>query len=164
MSRKTTARNRAFGLLGLVIVVLIYAGTELAQTHYRSGFGALLLVVGFVLWLVMTKVRSECGVLRQDYKGYCTRPITGLFFGCHQHTWQRPLALIGFGQKARSARSAPQEPAPPFAAPVAPVTEPPTDEIHEGKRNRILFYAAVISTTMGTLSAFTDVLGLFKGD
>jgi hypothetical protein len=162
MSRKSTAQQRALLLLAFVIAMAVYACAEFAQTHWRSGFGALLLVLAFVLWILMTKIPSACGVWKKDNKGYCRNPIDGLFFGCNKHTWLRPLGFIGLGRKPR---------------PVVPVVEAYASlplsagspngpaggqEVREDTRNRVLFYATMVATTAGCISMLTDIFGFFS--
>lgn len=162
-SKKSTSRERALILLGLLFITFYYACTELAQTHWRSGFGALLLVFAFVVWIVMTKVRSHCGVLRSDGRGYCRNRIKGLLFGCHLHTWDRPLALLGFRSKAAAPARGPRpQAAKPAGAAAAPIPASTAEE-RERRRNGILFYVTIGSLITGSLSTFTDLFGFFKG-
>jgi hypothetical protein len=163
-AKKSTARERALILLALVGLTFYYACTELAQTHWRTGFGALLLTFGFVVWLVMTQVRSHCGVLNADGKRYCRNPIKGLFFGCHLHTWQRPLSFIKLGARPEGAPrvSKPSpNPLPHAAVPSAPIPTSSADE-RERRRMGILFYVTIGSLVTGSLSTFTDLFGFFK--
>jgi hypothetical protein len=161
MTKKATAQKRALGVLILVVATTIHAISELTQTHWRSGFGALALVLGFILWLLMTKIPSECGVWKKDNRGYCRNPIDGLFFGCNKHTWLRPLGFMGLGRKPKprvpavvAAQSVPAAP--------SPAHEAISQEVQEGTKNRLLFYATMLATTAGVLSCATDVFGFFK--
>jgi hypothetical protein len=160
-SRKASARDRAFMLVGIVVLIGWYAVDEFRQTHWRSGLGALCTILAFVLWLVMTKVPSHCGVQNKTKPGNCRNPIDGLFFGCGQaknHTWQRPLAFVGLGRKRK-----PTQPryAPARQVVATPAIVAPSEAIQESPGHRVLFYATLISTTFAVASGVTDVLTFF---
>jgi 4-amino-4-deoxy-L-arabinose transferase-like glycosyltransferase len=154
-SRKSTARNRAFMVLIGVFVVGWYAVDELRKTHWRSGLGALCLILAFILWLIMTKIRSNCGVLNNDWSN-CRNQITGLFFGCHKHIWQRPLAFVGLDRKPLPARGRARAQTRPGSEP-APA--PAGEAVRESSSHRIIFYATMLSTCAGLTSATVDLIG-----
>ena len=159
-SRKATARDRAFMVLVVVFILGFYAVNELRQTHWRSGLCALCAILAFVLWLIMTKVPSHCGVKNKTKLGNCQNQIDGLFFGCgkaRNHTWQRPLAFVGLGRKARPTRGY----APAGQVETAPALVPPSEAIEETPKHRALFYATMIATTCALASGLTDVLTFF---
>jgi hypothetical protein len=147
-------------VLFVVLLFGLHAFNELRQTHWRSGLGAVCAILAFMLWLIMTKVPSHCGVKNKTKPGNCQNEIDGLFFGCgkaRNHTWQRPLALIGLGRKPRRALG--YAPAGPIES--APALVPPGEAIQETSKHRALFYATMIATTCAVASGLTDVLTFF---
>lgn len=159
-SRKATARDRAFMVLLVVLLFGLHAFNELRQTHWRSGIGALFAILAFVLWLIMTKVPSHCGVKNKTKPGNCSNEIDGLFFGCGKaknHTWQRPLAFVGLGRKQRSLTGYTLA----GQSDTAPAIVPPGEAVQETSKHRALFYATMIATTCAVASGLTDVLTFF---
>jgi hypothetical protein len=106
--------------------------------------------------LIAVHLPTTCGVI--TLKGEpCPNRTTGVLFGCGNargHTWAKFFARFGWSRKV------PQRPrARPYREP-----EPEPDRpsgVEEPKRARILFWGAIISTTAGTISMTTDIIGLF---
>ena len=162
-SRKLTRQKRALILLIGVVAAFVLACSELARTHYANASSLFLIVFGFVIWLVMTQVETRCGALRANRKAYCNQPIRGLFFGCSDHTWQRPLAFFGIGNRPMAPRQAPRVPQPssqPAAASSGIPALMPGEREH--RRGAILFWVAIGSLVVGSLSSFTDVFNFVK--
>ncbi|BCJ63765.1 hypothetical protein [Polymorphospora rubra] len=163
MPRKTTKRDAAIIILGLIAFFVFYAISSFSSGDWRSGIGALACVLGFILWLTITQIPTTCGVRLKRNRGFCPNDITGLFFGCGsgKHTWTRPLALIGLGRKAppvrhqqvvgdRNTQSSAN----------APAAAGETPNVNENGRNRILFWATIAATAMGGISTATDLIGI----
>jgi hypothetical protein len=163
VGRKMTKQKRALILLILIICAFVTACVEFSKTHYANGLSASLFVLAFVLWLVMTQVRSHCGVLNADGRTYCRNRITGLFFGCHRHTWQRPLSYLGIGNRpaSPSTPTGPTSRAPAAAAASTAIPQLTSDQ-RERRRNGILFYVTICSLVVASMSTFTDVYGFIK--
>lgn len=167
-SRKQIARKRASALSLVGLFAGIYAYSELAQTHWRSGFGAALLTLGCILCLLAFVARGRCEAPNADGRSFCQNRIYGLVFGCHLHTFERPLYMVGKGRK-RTANP----PLPPFgrsrmrqpkhyAASESVAIPVSTLDERERRRSSILFYVALVSLTTGSLSTFTDIFGFIK--
>lgn len=166
-TRKQTTHKRAAFLSFVGLLAGCYAYSELSRTHWRSGLGAVLLALGCVLCLLAFVVKGRCGVLNATGKTYCRNRIYGLVFGCHQHTFERPRSLLGVGATRKvppSPRPYPRAPQPPRYATAGSVPIPifAPDE-RERRRSTTLFYVAIASLTMGSLSTFTDLFGFIKG-
>ncbi|MEO3922903.1 hypothetical protein ABGB07_03330 [Micromonosporaceae bacterium B7E4] len=162
-SRKWTKQKRALALLAGVVGAFVLACNELVLTHYANATSFFLIVIGFVIWLVMTQVETRCGALRAGRRAYCNQPIRGLFFGCSDHTWQRPLAFFGIGNKRLTPRPAPRAPQPSTQVGAASAAIPaliPGEREH--RRSATLFWVAIGSLVVGSLSSFTDVFGFVK--
>ncbi|WP_127501946.1 hypothetical protein [Actinoplanes solisilvae] len=120
------------------------------------------MILAVVLWLVMTKIPSHCGVLLKTKPGNCPNDIEGLFFGCGQarhHLWLRPLGFIGLGRKPRPRPVRAGQPSAADAGPASPALE---EAVEESGRNRAIFYATLISTCAGLTSASVDLIGAFS--
>lgn len=163
VGRKMTKQKRALVLLALIIWAFVTACVEFSRTHYANGFSASLFVFAFVVWLIMTQVRSHCGVLNANGRTYCRNQIRGLFFGCHQHTWQRPLSYLGIGNRPAPPRaSRPSRSQAVYAAAASASIPQHTADERERRRNGILFYVTICSLMVASMSTFTDVFGFIK--
>jgi hypothetical protein len=166
-TKRQIARKRAAFLFFVGVLAGCYAYSELSQKHWRSGLGAVLLAFGCVLCLLAFVVKGHCGVLNADGRTYCRNRIYGLVLGCHLHTFERPLSLLGIGTRRKAlppprAYTTAQLPSRYAAAGSAPIPVLTPDE-RERRRSTILFYVAIASLTTGSLSTFTDLFGFVKG-
>lgn len=152
-----TKQKRALGLLIVVIVVLVSAFLELKETHYTNAVGLFMIVFGFLVWLVTTQVEGYCGALKKDRKGYCTKRIRGLLFGCHLHVWQRPLGLLHIGNRPIYPHAPPV--AAGHSAAASAALPPPLPGEREHRRGAIVFWVSISSLIVGSLSTFTDLWG-----
>jgi len=167
-TRRRTARRRAALLFVIGLFAGCYAYSELSRLHWRSGLGAVLLTFGCVLCLFAFVVQGHCRAPNADSRTYCRNRIYGLVFGCHLHTFERPLFLLGKGRRrpvppARPPRnySRGQQPAQYAASGSVPIPVSTPDE-RERRRSTVLFYVALASLTTGSLSTFTDLFGFVK--
>ena len=129
----------------------------LYRRNFQFGFSMLGYSFTAAVLIVLTQMPTRCNVLTQKMAP-CQRPVRGLLFGCHFHTWQRLLSMFGMRRKAVSAhvqrKIAAEEPNADQAALLSGVVA--------RKREVVLYRVAILGLVVSTISMSTDVLGVIQ--
>jgi hypothetical protein len=168
--RRTNRKTVALWVLATELIALGYFVYSVVHRDLVSAGGSVSIAIAIVSWLFAVKVPTRCGVT--TLRGHpCPNPTTGVIFGCGSanHTWAKLLENLGF-RRSPPNRSRPEHSSVPsasaspatanYSVPIDPVR--PTAAEREIRRNSVLFWLTIVSTTGGLVSTTTDIIGVFR--
>ncbi|MEV4264565.1 hypothetical protein [Kribbella sp. NPDC049584] len=152
----------AFAVVVTAIAAAAYSIYSIDQHDWSSALWTGSVAVAVPCWLIALKAPTSCGVTTRTGRR-CPNPSNGVLFGCGNaegHTWAKFFGHFGWRRKSA-------QPNPPGRTASA---RPDPQLRQEGKsarrphdvRDSVLFWAAIIATLAGLVSAATDLAGIFQ--
>lgn len=164
MSKNLTKKQKGYITLAVEAFSIYGFGDSLDLHHWSYAIVCLSGVIGIPLWIYGTKRQVTCAGTKNNGER-CTRKVTGMILGCQDHTWQSLLNRmhLGDGRSTWSpARGHPRgSTAAHLPAPAIGVVDPvPVDVVGDKTRDLIVFWATVLSTATGLVSATVSVISI----
>lgn len=164
MSKNLTKKQKGYVTLAVEAFSIRGFGDSLYLHHWSDAILFLSAAIGIPLWIYGTKRQVTCAGTKPNGER-CTRRVTGMILGCQDHTWQSLLNRMHLGDGRSTWSLAHDHPrastAAHLPASAAGVVEPvPVDVVGDKPRDLIVFWATVLSTATGVVSAVASVISI----
>jgi hypothetical protein len=137
----------------LEVAALASVGLALIDGYWRGIAFSAAFAVAIPCWFLVIYAPTTCGVTTIAGKP-CQRPTRGILFGCHNHTWVKLFARLGWHTQPTPQSGIVED--------SSSSTRVERMKIKELRRNKVVFWLALGSAVVAVISAAWDFIGVVR--